>query len=44
MLSQYVTTFMHHVLAFTHNVHRSTALSNAICVDDVHHPAQDPRV
>lgn len=31
-------------LVITHNVHGSTALSDTVCVDDVHNPAQDPRV
>lgn len=30
--------------SITHNVHRSAALSDTICVDDVHHPAQHPGV
>lgn len=31
-------------LAITHDVHRSAALPDAICVDDVHHPAEHPGV
>lgn len=32
------------LMVFTHNVHGTAALSDAIRVDDVHDPAQDARV
>lgn len=43
-LSGLFTTLLHGLMVVTHNVHRPTALSDAVCVNDIPDPAQHPRI
>lgn len=39
-----IRTLLHVLMVMTHNVHRSRALSDAVCVNDSAYPPQHPRV